>query len=56
MMDICKRFLFCFEKQNIQNYSELNKAPTYEQNVSSDKHSDVLETACCADALKLSCI
>jgi hypothetical protein len=55
MMDICKRFRFCFEKQNIQNYSELNKAPaTYEQNVPSDKHNDVLETDYRADALKLS--
>jgi len=54
MMDICKRFLFCFEKQNTQNYSELNKAPTYEQNVPSDKHNDVLETDFFADALKLS--
>jgi len=43
MVDICIRFLFCFEKQNKQNYSELNKAPTYEQNVLSDKHNDILE-------------
>ena len=36
MMDICKKFFFCFEEQNIQNYSEQNKAPTYEQNIPFD--------------------